>query len=115
MARRGRKALSVRKARTTETKDDQVAYFYLIKHTEKGVQQNARAKEQGQDQVARAVDAEGGKCSLYSTRGAPFDYVSIMTGLSPSAAVRIAGAIESRGTVRATLIVGTHLKGSISA
>jgi uncharacterized protein with GYD domain len=104
-----------RKARGTEIRDDQVAYFYLIKHTEKGVQQNARAKEQGQDDVARAVHAEGGQCSLYLTRGAPFDYVSIMTGLSPSAAVRIVGAIESRGTVKATIIVGTHLKGSISA
>jgi uncharacterized protein with GYD domain len=109
MARRGK-----RKVYRTQKEEEKVAYFYLIEHTEKGVKQSAKAKEQGQNDVARAVKEAGGMCSLYLTRGAPFDYVSVMTGLSPSAAIKIVGAIESRGTVKARLIVGTHLKGAVS-
>jgi uncharacterized protein with GYD domain len=93
---------------------EQIAYFYLIKHTDKGVAQNPRAKEQGQNDVAKCVEHEGGMCALYSTRGTAFDYVSVMTGLSPAAAIRVVAAIESRGTVKATLLMGTHLKGSVS-
>ena len=95
-------------------KSDEVTYFYLMKHTDRGAIQSAAAKEKGQLAVAKAVAAEGGRCSLYLTRGAPYDYVSAMTGLSAAAAVRIVAEIESRGTVKATLITGVHLMGSVS-
>jgi hypothetical protein len=39
----------------------------------------------------------------------PYDNVSVITGLSAAAAVRIAAEIESRGTVKATLISGIEL------
>ena len=94
--------------------DDEVAYFFLIKHTDRGVQQGAAAKRRGQNAVTRTVKDEHGACVLYSTRGAPYDYVSVMTGISAAAAVRIASVIESRGTVKATLVSGVRLVGHLS-
>ena len=96
------------------SKRDEVTYFYLIKHTDRGSVQRAAAKAKGQSDVNKTVTAAGGRCTLYLTRGGPYDYVSVMTGLSPAAAVEIAAEIESRGTVKATLIPGVHLMGSVS-
>ncbi len=88
---------------------DEVTYFYLIKHTEKGTVQSAAQKKKGVNDVTKAVRQEGGKCRLYSTRGAPFDYVSVITGITTAAAVRIVAEIESRGTAKATLISGIEI------
>jgi uncharacterized protein with GYD domain len=93
---------------------DEVTYFYLIKHTDRGSVQRAAAKEKGQSDVNKAVTAAGGRCALYLTRGGCYDYVSVMTGLSPASAIQIVAEIESRGTVKATLISGVHLMGSVS-
>ena len=97
-----------------KTKDDRVAYFFLIKQTDQGAKQSDQDKQAGQDAVTQAVKEAGGACSLYSTRGADNEYISVMTGLSPAAAVRIAGVIESRGTVKAKLIIGSHIAGQVS-
>jgi len=116
MKRRVRRARTAQKTRPS--RDDQngekLAYFYLIKHTDKGTRQNRREKEKGQNDVAKFVKGQGGACALYLTRGGPFDYVSVMTGLSPAAAIRVVAAIESRGTVKATLMIGAHLQGSVA-
>jgi uncharacterized protein with GYD domain len=106
-------AKRVRRARAQKPSDE-VAYFFLIKHTDQGVKQSAAAKRRGQNAVTRTVKGEHGECVLYSTRGAPYDYVSVMTGISAAAAVRIAGVIESRGTVKATLVSGVRLVGRLS-
>jgi uncharacterized protein with GYD domain len=98
----------VKKSRTL-SKNDEITYFFLIKHTEQGVRQSAAQKKQGINAVTQAVLKEKGKCTLYSTRGAAYDYVSVMTGISTAGAVRIAAAIESRGTVRATMLSGVLL------
>jgi uncharacterized protein with GYD domain len=88
---------------------DEVTYFYLIKHTDKGTVQSAAQKKKGVNDVTKVVKQEGGKCGLYSTRGAPFDYVSVATGITTAGAVRIAAEIEKRGTVKATLISGIEI------
>jgi uncharacterized protein with GYD domain len=88
---------------------DEVTYFYLIKHTEKGAVQSAAQKKKGVKDVTKVVIQEGGQCRLYSTRGTPFDYVSVMTGMTTAAAVRIVAEIEKRGTVKATLISGIEI------
>ncbi|HZC82407.1 MAG TPA: hypothetical protein VE222_11965 [Nitrospiraceae bacterium] len=88
---------------------DEITYFFLIKHTEKGTVQSAAQKKKGVNDVTKVVRKEGGKCHLHSTRGAPFDYVSVITGISAAAAVRIATEIEKRGTVKATLISGIEI------
>lgn len=85
---------------------DDVTHFFLIKHTAKGTVQSAAQKKKGVNDVTKVVRKEGGQCQLYSTRGATFDYVSVMTGLTTAAAVRIAAEIEKRGTVNATLLSG---------
>jgi len=90
-------------------KDEVVTYFFLIRHTEKGTVQSAAQKKKGVNDVTKVVKKEGGQCNLYSTRGAPFDYVSVMTGITTAAAVRIAAEIETRGTVKATLISGIEI------
>jgi uncharacterized protein with GYD domain len=98
-----RRAMAVRRPKPA-VKD--VTHFFLIKHTAKGTVQSAAQKKKGVDEVTKVVRKEGGQCQLYSTRGAIFDYVSVMTGLSTAAAVRIAAEIEKRGTVNATLLSG---------
>ena len=94
---------------------DEVTYFYLMKHTEKGTVQNAAQKKKGVNAVTKVVRQEGGQCHLYSTRGAPFDYVSVITGITTAAAVRIVAEIEMRGAAKATLISGVEIfEGKIS-
>jgi uncharacterized protein with GYD domain len=88
---------------------DEVTFFYLMKHTEKGTVQSAAQKKRGVNGVTNAVRKEGGQCHLYSTRGAPFDYVSVITGITTAAAVRIVAEIEKRGAAKATLISGTEV------
>lgn len=88
---------------------DQVTYFFLVKHTEQGAVQSAAQKKRGVNDVTKVVRKEGGQCYLYSTRGAAFDYVSVITGISTAGAVRIAVEIEKRGTVKATLLSGVEL------
>jgi uncharacterized protein with GYD domain len=88
---------------------DEVTYFYLMKHTEKGAVQSAAEKRKGVDGVTKVVRQEGGQCHLYSTRGATFDYVSVITGITTAAAVRIVAEIEKRGAARATLISGVEV------
>jgi uncharacterized protein with GYD domain len=85
---------------------DVVTHFYLIKHTPKGTVQSAASKKKGVADVTKVVRKEGGQCQLYSTRGGAFDYVSVMTGLTTAAAVRVIAEIESRGTVNAILLPG---------
>jgi uncharacterized protein with GYD domain len=94
---------------------DEVTYFYLMKHTEKGTVQSAAQKKKGVNAVTKVVRQEGGQCHLYSTRGAPFDYVSVITGITTAAAVRIVAEIEMRGAAKATLISGVEIfEGKIS-
>jgi uncharacterized protein with GYD domain len=88
---------------------DEVTYFFLVKHTEKGAVQSAAQKKRGVNDVTKVVRKDGGECHLYSTRGAPFDYVSVITGITTAAAVKIAAEIEKRGTVKATLISGVEI------
>jgi uncharacterized protein with GYD domain len=89
--------------------EDRVTYFFLVKHTEKGTVQTAAQKRKGVNDVTKVVTQEGGQCHLYSTRGAPFDYVSVITGITPAAAVKVAAEIEKRGTVKATLLSGVEI------
>jgi uncharacterized protein with GYD domain len=83
-----------------------ITYFFLMTHNEKGAQQTPKVKEQAVAEVTKAVRDEGGECTLYLAKGSAYDYVSVMTGLSPAAAVRIANVIESRGTVKAKALPG---------
>ena len=85
---------------------DTVTYFFLITHNERGAQQPPEAKDTAIAEITRAVTEAGGACSLYLTKGAGYDYVSVMTGLSAAAAIRIANIIESRGTVKTRVLPG---------
>jgi uncharacterized protein with GYD domain len=88
---------------------DEVTYFFLIKSTKKGAEQSAAQKKDGMNDVTKVVRREGGKCHLYSTKDAPFDYVSVITGTTKAAAVRIAAEIEQGGAVKATQISGIEI------
>jgi uncharacterized protein with GYD domain len=98
MARRTKKGRSA----ASET----VTYFFLMTHNEKGAQQLSKDKQDAIAEVTKAVRDEKGACTLYLAKGSAYDYVSVMTGLSPAAAVRIANVIESRGTVKAKVLPG---------
>ena len=88
---------------------DEVTYIYLMKHTEKGAVQSVAQKRVGIRAVTKVVRQEGGQCHLYSTRGALFDFVSVITGITTAAAVRIVAEIEKRGTAKATLLSGIEI------
>jgi uncharacterized protein with GYD domain len=88
---------------------DEVTYFFLIKTTEKGTMQSAAQKEKGANDVTKIVKKQGGQCRLYSTGGAPFDYVSVITGVTTAAAIRIAAEIDKGGAVKATLVSGIEV------
>ena len=60
------------------------------------------------DQV---VEKAGGQCRLYATRGSAHDYVSVITGVAPAAAIRLVETIESTGAVKATLVSGLEMFG----
>jgi uncharacterized protein with GYD domain len=97
------------RVRPKDVVKDEVTYFYLISDTKKGAAQSAAARKKDINGVNAAVKKEGGQCSLYLTRGGTHDFISVITGISAAAAVRIAAEIESRGTVKATLISGLEL------
>ena len=88
---------------------DTMTYFFLMTHNEKGAQQTPDVKQEAIAEVTAAVIAEGGECVLYLSKGSAYDYVSVMKGLSPAAAVRIANVIESRGTVKVKVLPGLML------
>src|SRR5262249_28457744 len=77
-----------------------VTYFFLITPNARGVQQVPDVKSRHMVEITETVRQEGGTCTLYLTKGAAYDYVSVMTGLSAAAAIRVANFIESHGTVR---------------
>src|SRR5690349_20659942 len=94
----------LKKTRGVEAED--FRYFFLMTHIGQGARQSAAEKERGISAVTKAVLSEGGKCKLYLTKGAAYDYVSVMTGISAAAAIRIGAVIESRGTVKVTTLPG---------
>ena|SRR5215470_12666433 len=88
------------------TPRDTVTYFFLINNTAKGAVQTAAQRKKEANDVTTLVKNEGGRCHLYLTRGSPFDFVSVVTGITTAAAVRIADEIERRGAAKVTLISG---------
>ena len=92
---------------------DTVTYFFLMTHNERGAQQTADVKEQAVAEVTQAVTDEGGTCSLFFTKGAAYDYVSVMKGISAAGAIRIANVIESRGTVTTKVLPGVLVAGQL--
>jgi uncharacterized protein with GYD domain len=89
--------------------EDEVTYFFLIKTAEKGAVLSATKSKKERVDVTNFVQKEGGQCHLYSTRGAAYDFVSVITGVTIAAAVRIAEEIEKGGNVKATLISGLEM------
>jgi hypothetical protein len=87
---------------------DEVTYFFLIKDTG-GTALTAAQRKKAIGDVTKLVKQEGGQCQLFSTRGAPSDYVSVITGITTAAAIRIAAEIEKQGTEKATLISGIEV------
>jgi uncharacterized protein with GYD domain len=85
---------------------DTVTYFFLITHKDGGAHQVPDVKDRHVAEITSAVREEGGTCTLYLTKGAAYDYLSVMTGLSAAAAIRIANFIESRGPVKTKVLPG---------
>jgi hypothetical protein len=80
---------------------DDVTYFYLVER--KAVVSDSQ-DEKGKTDIAKLVRKEGGKCRLYKTSGAGCDFISVVTGITIAAAIKIAEEIGRRGNVKATLI-----------
>jgi uncharacterized protein with GYD domain len=96
-------AKKVVKRKSTSNNSDGATYFYLVIKTEKGRKQKESVLRREQNQITKMVNAEGGKCELHSTQG-PHDFVSRVTGVSATAAIRIAQAIEAGGNVNTIML-----------
>ena len=96
---------------TKGTDKDAVTYVFLMEDTAKGAGLSAAARTREMGAVNKAVKAAGGQCRLYETRGSGFEYVSVITGVSAAAALRIASEIEKTGSVKTTMISGLELFG----
>jgi uncharacterized protein with GYD domain len=83
---------------------DELTYFFLVRRTEKDATE-AQKKKARQD-INKIIKQEGGKCHLYATSGAAYDFVSVVTGITAAGAIRIAAVIDKPGTVKATLVAG---------
>ena len=92
---------------------DEMTYFYLITRTEKGRTQSEAERKRGANDVTKIVRKMGGECRLFSTRGSSVDYVSVITGVSAATTVTIAEEIEKLGAVKATLVSGVEMFGTI--
>ncbi|MBR0798118.1 hypothetical protein JQ615_22255 [Bradyrhizobium jicamae] len=92
---------------------DEMTYFYLITRTEKGRSQSVAAWKRGANDVTKIVKKAGGQCRLFSTRGSEVDYVSVITGVSAAATIAIAEEIEKLGAVKATLVSGIEMFGTV--
>jgi uncharacterized protein with GYD domain len=89
---------------TKDAAKDEVTYFFLVKRTEKDATE-AQKKKARQD-INKIIKQEGGKCHLYTTNGASFNFVSVVTGITAAGAIRVAAVIDKPGTVKATLVAG---------
>jgi uncharacterized protein with GYD domain len=96
---------------TKGVSQDDVTYVFLMEDTAQGAGLSAAARTKEMSAVNKAVKAAGGQCRLFETRGSGFEYISIITGISAAAAIRIAGEIEKTGSVKATMISGLELFG----
>lgn len=88
---------------------DEVTYFFLIEDTAKGAGMSAAKRTREMGAVNKAVKQAGGQCRLFETRGSAFEFVSVISGISAAAAIRIASEIDSTGNVKATLMSGLEL------
>lgn len=88
---------------------DAVTYIFLIRDREKAAGMSAAQRTREMRGVNKAVQKFGGQCRLFSTRGSAFEFVSVITGISAAAAIRIAEEIESGGSVKATLMSGLEV------
>lgn len=85
---------------------EQITYFFLISETSRAAGLSAAQHTRARAQVTRWVDKERGKCRLYQTSGGVYDFISMVTDISPAAAIRLAHEINQSGNVRATLVTG---------
>jgi uncharacterized protein with GYD domain len=85
---------------------EEVTFFYLI--ARKGAEGESQ-ETKGRSDITKLVRKEGGKCRLYKTSGAAYDFVSVVTGITTVAAIKIAEEIEKRGVVQATLVPGIEM------
>ena len=88
---------------------DAVTYVFLMEDTAKGAGISEAARTREMSAVNKVVKAAGGECRLYVTGGSDFQYVSVITGVSAAAAIKIAVQIEKTGNVKATMLSGLEL------
>ncbi len=74
---------------------DDVTYVFLMEDTAKGAGLSGGGADEGNGGGEQGgAGYAGGQCRLYETRGSGFEYVSVISGISAAAAIRIAGEIE---------------------
>lgn len=85
-------------------------YFYLITTTPLGFDQTPAQRSKARAAVNETVTEVGGKCTFFAVHGSSYDFVSVVTGVDPAGAQKIAEAIDASGFVKATMIWGSQTR-----
>jgi len=85
---------------------EQITYFFLISETSRAAGLSAAQHTRARAAITSWVEKARGTCRLYQTSGGAYDFISMVTNISPASAVRLAHAINQNGNVRATLVTG---------
>jgi uncharacterized protein with GYD domain len=93
---------SVKESSANAPDEKEVIYFLLISVTAKGRMQKMSVVLDEQRSITKLVKRLGGSCELFSIRG-PYDVISIIQGVSVSAAMRVVQLVEAGGNVNALL------------
>ena len=90
--------------------NDTVVYFFLTTYAPSWRNLSDDDMTKYRDNVTAQVTAEGGTCKLYLTQGTGYDSVSVVQGVSPAGALRIADEIQKDGVRTTKLVSGSPIK-----
>ena len=84
-----------RARRGHEPASEIITYFFLTQYTASW--HSITEIQALRDRVTQLVVSEGGRCKLFLTPGSIYDSISIVEGVTPAGALRIAEAIQLGG------------------
>jgi uncharacterized protein with GYD domain len=87
----------------------EMVHVFLVTKTAQFATRSAAKVRSAQRAVNDIVNSEGGNCTLYQIHGGTCDFVSVVTGVTADAAVRVAQQIESSGNVTIIMLHGFHI------
>jgi hypothetical protein len=83
--------------------NEDTPYIYLVSFTSKGRSQDEKTIHDDHQRVTTFIQGLNGKCILYTVPG-PYDFVSLVTGITGDGAIQVQREIERQGFAKAILL-----------